>query len=93
MNTCGCCGYSVNSYQERSLHGPKGEVLVLRRHTLLENELNREQCSLLRWARFATNGVTAAVQRLRAQVQESRRAAGKATLQVLPKQQMTAHLE
>ena len=58
-------------------HHDADEVLYVRRHVALEHELNREQNSLLRWARWATNNVTDVVQDLRARLQGRRRAARK----------------
>lgn len=57
-------------------HHDADEVLYVRRHVVLEHEFNREMCSLLRWARWATNNVTGVIQNLRSRLQRRRRAAG-----------------
>jgi len=56
-------------------HHDADEVLFVRRHVALEHQLNHEQCSLLRWARWATNNVTGVIQDLRSKLQTRRRAA------------------
>lgn len=58
------------------------DLCYLRRHTLLEHELNSEQCSLLHWARDSVEGTGRIIRELRRMVQEMRRAAGKAALLV-----------
>jgi hypothetical protein len=40
------------------------------RHVRLENRLNEEQCSLLKWGRVHCNAVVELVERLRGQIQE-----------------------
>jgi len=52
-----------------------GDMLYLRRHTLLEHALNDEQCSLLRWCRWGVNETHGLVQKLRGETQERQRAA------------------
>lgn len=51
------------------------EVLYLRRHTLLEHELNGEQCTLLSLCRWSANETRSLVQGLRGEAQERQRAA------------------
>lgn len=58
------------------------DLCFLRRHTLLEHELNTEQCSLLRWARHGVERTGQVIRDLRGRIQEMRRAAGKAALQM-----------
>jgi hypothetical protein len=53
------------------------DLCFLRRHTLLEHELNTEQCSLLRWARHGVERTGQVIRDLRGRLQEMRRAAGR----------------
>lgn len=50
-------------------------VLDLYRHTRLEAHLNKEQASLMKWARYHTNKVAALVASYRARLQGATRAA------------------
>lgn len=58
------------------------DLCYLRRHTLLEHELNREQCSLLKWCRFGAEGTGRVIRQLRGRIQEMKRAAREAALLV-----------
>ncbi len=55
------------------------DVLYLYRHTRLEDTLNREQCSLLKWSRVHCNTTVRLVEVLRGRIQAMKRAASAKT--------------
>src|SRR5665648_915936 len=50
------------------------DVLYLRRHVRLEDRLNQDQESLMRWGRWAFNRVTLQIQNYRGKLQDRRKA-------------------
>lgn len=50
------------------------DVLYLRRHTRLEDRLNQDQESLMRWGRWACNRVALLIQNYRGKLQDHRKA-------------------
>ena len=50
------------------------DVLYLRRHVRLEDRLNQDQESLMRWGRWACNRVTLLIQGYRGKLQDLRKA-------------------